>query len=497
MSIDVTLSGGGAFDGAASSIFSYSVTEESTPVILSDTTGGIGQVSFEAVDDTSRFGSYLMVSSDLTLSDDMRGTAFGTITNMSGNNGTVSVSGDSKLIRLVARRNANSVNGTFGAAVTYYLSLVGITTGFTIDASLTSKSVVAPGWEQQDVWTKLKELCVLNGAEIVPVGNNIAIRPVRTIEATPNLNSEYPNWSVTTGELSQTVKINYYNNQYRTNFLVEPEGGWTPEARVLQVEAGETVTENIPVNMWVTAVQQPTVMNSVPRGHTSSSAYSVAGNDGFPIPAQQWTDHGGKITFAIGEDKQSIDVTMKGPKTTSATAKYGPFRLAVSSGGSEYYSTLRVCATGVYFKEEELVVPTGIEPGRGTEEGITVSSQFVRDIKEAHAVAMGVTRMANSTNRTVTFRQSVFKTSNPVPQTFGYVAGARVRWRRAVYRVRSASITDSVVEFTAEADTTFSDFQASATGMTFNNFAASYAGITFEEFSLIPLPVVKAEYDRN
>lgn len=655
MPIEVKLSGGGAFDGAASSIISYSVTEESSPVVLGDTTGGTGQVSFEAVDDPSRFGSNLLLGTTVTLSDappvinlvegsdfesdvanpwdlsgttewvrqtgiatsgtwrlrgmagtgttsvplkytipvtpgevlyfelqarrddlydgtgenaklriasqtgvfvtdlqygleDMpspatwykktktftiprdiralavslvknnlngsvylddiiirrvtmpmenRGIVTGTVNSLGGNSGgNLSVSGDSALARLVARRNANSVNGTLQTALTYYFGLCGITSGFTIDPTLASKPVISPGWFGQDVYTKIKELLSLNGAEIALTEAGIVVRPIRTIEVDPRLNAEPVTWSATVGDLQQKVTVNYYNTVYRNNYLVVPEGGWSPEARVLQVDAGETVEENMPVNMWVDSVQQPTLMTQVPRSHISSSAYSIVGNDGFPIPAAQWTAHGGKMTFSIGEDRTSINITLTGPRVDTATAHYAPFRVAVSSG-SEYYSTLRICATGVYFLQEAVEIATGVAPDVGTDEGVTVSSTFVSTKAQALAAGMGVARMVGGAIRGVTFRANGFKSVNTTPQTFGYVAGSRVRWRRGIYRVRSANITESSVEFTAEADTTFDDFQSSASGMTFDQFEASYSGLTFDDFDQIPLPVVKAEYEQN
>lgn len=655
MAIEVALSGGGTFDGAASAINSYSVTEESTPTALGDTSGGTGQVSFDALDDPSRLGSNLLLGTNVTLSDmppqinlvygsdfesaagtpwdlsgttewvrqsgvatsgtwrlrgmpgtgttavplkytipvtpgevlyfelqvrrddlfdgtgdnsklrvasqtgvfltdlsygleDMplsatwykrtktftiprdiraltvtlsknnlngnvylddiiirratlplenRGVITGTVNNLNGSGGgLLSVSGDSALARLVARRNANSVNGTLQTALTYYFGLCGITSGFTIDPTIAAKTVVAPGWFSQDMYTKIKELLALNGAEIALTEAGIVVRPTRTIEVDPRLNAEPVTWTASVGELQQKVTVNYYNNQYRNNFLVVPEGGWSPEARVLQVEAGETVEENLPVNMWVDSVQQPTLMTQVPRSHVSSSAYSIVGSDGFPITAAQWTAHGGKMSFSIGEDRTSINVSLTGPRVETATAKYGPFRVAVSSG-TEYYSTLRICATGVYFLEESVEIATGVAPDVGTDDGVTISSGFVATKAQALAAGMGAARMAGGAVRTVTFRTNGFKSVNTTPQTFGYVAGSRVRWRRGIYRVRSASITESSVEFTAEADTTFADFKASASGMTFAQFNAAYSGLTFGDFAQIPLPVVKAEYDQS
>ncbi len=495
MSTEVRVSGGGAFEGAASAIFDYSVTEESTPITLADSTGGIGQVTFNAVDDTSRKGSGLLLGSTITLEDTDRGTIVGKVTSLNGANGIISVSAESRIGKLVATRNANPVNGTFGEAIAYYLGLAGVTgSNFTIDSSLVNQSVITPGWKDQDVWTKIKELCAVNNAEISLVGAQVVVRALRKVEvATVNMTST---WSATEADLQSSFTMNYYNSSYREDFLVEPEGGWSPEARVLQVEVGETVVENIPVNMWVTSVQQPVAQDKVARSYTDSSVYSIVGNDGFPIPAAQWRAHGGRMSFAIGADKTSIDVTLSGVRPDTATAKYAPFRVAVSSK-SEYYSTLRIVATGVYFVEKSVVIYTGVKTSDGAEDGTTIASQFVRTKKEAYEAGLSIAQKFSAPVRTVTFTTNDFETVNTISQTFGNIAGARVRWRRAVYRVRSAVTTQSSVEFTAEEDTTFDDFQTSAAGMTFDDFQDSFAGLTFDDFNQIPLPTVKPEYDDN
>jgi hypothetical protein len=65
-----------------------------------------------------------------------------------------------------------------------------------------------------------------------------------------------------------------------------------------------------------------------------------------------------------------------------------------------------------------------------------------------------------------------------------------------MYRIRSVNVSPIGVDYTAEADTTFADFDTSATGKTFAEFDTSFAGLTFNDFALIPLMEVLPEYDR-
>ena len=84
-------------------------------------------------------------------------------------------------------------------------------------------------------------------------------------------------------------------------------------------------------------------------------------------------------------------------------------------------------------------------------------------------------------------------------QVFGNANGARVQWRRAMYRIRSVTVTATGVEYTGESDTTFGDFDESCDmtpGMTFDDFDDSFSGLSFNDFALIPLPNVLHQYEQ-
>lgn len=120
----------------------------------------------------------------------------------------------------------------------------------------------------------------------------------------------------------------------------------------------------------------------------------------------------------------------------------------------------------------------------------SIDNPFVRTLDDAMALAQNASMRYSGATKTVS--GSIAKKSN----AFGNVVGARLPWRRSMYRVKSVTITPTSVDYTAESDTTFGDFEASATGMTFAQFETSYSGMTFEDFSLAPLPKVESEYDR-
>ena len=487
MSIEVALTGNGTFAGARSNLTDYSVSEEATPLDIADTSGSTGTISFQAIDDPNRKGSVLLAGTGVVLTDTERGSTSGNISDISGNDGQLSVTADTRLGALVTTVDANAVNATFTSVLTYYLGLAGVTGDISVDSTIGSKTVVAPGWKQQDLWTRVKQLCAAYGAEIVQIGNVITVRPPRT-QTLDTRNGSPINWQTTEGELAREVEVSYYNSSYKSNFLVHPEGGWTPETEVYTVEAGETITVNIPVNMYIASVEQPVVVDAVGKTQNSPSVYSVSGADGFAIKASQWTADGGKMTVAIGEDGTSLDVTMTG--AGGASAKYAPYRIARSSADGSYYSSLRLRATGVYFLQESVVMQTGALPNAVGGAPTSIDNPFVRTLDDAMALAQNASMRYSGATKTVS--GSIAKKSS----AFGNVVGARLPWRRSIYRVKSVTITPTSVDYTAESDTTFGDFEASATGMTFAQFETSYSGMTFEDFSLAPLPKVESEYDR-
>lgn len=545
MAVEVQIIGNGAFAGARSNITEYQVSEESTPVEASDSSGGTGQITFSAVDDSARFGSMLLLNDTVKLIDGDRGETEGKINSMTSNDRVISVTADSRLGRLVVDKTAEYVNGTFGSVINYYLSLGGITTNIAVDATLSSIPVIAQGWTG-DLWTKIKELLVVVGAEISLVRGNVVIRPVRQARAL-EINNASESWSIQNIDLAKQVEIYYYNSEYKANSLVYPQDGWNQDVPVYTVDAGQLLEVDIPVDISLVSLTQPTPVLSVDQYYAGpASVYSVAGNDGLPIPPAQWLADGGKLTVEIGEDGKSISVTVFG--AVGDTAKYAPYRIAMSAGPSDYYSSLRIIGTGLFYHQNSIVVPTGAdEESTPRDVGVSVDNIFVKDINEAWNTALNVTGKWAAPLRTISIGKAdinrpgetqqsydyatfadfdAYATTNGYStfgafdtawagetfgdfdqywydlvadsfefQVFGNANGARVQFRRSMYRIRSTNITPDGVSYTAEADTTFEDFDESAVGETFGTFDTSYAGLTFNDFALIPLMNVKPEYD--
>jgi len=532
MAVEVEVVGNGKFKGSRSNILKYSVNEDATPTRPGDFSGGTGTVDFSASEVTGYKGSTLLMNDTINLSDTGSGTTTGKVDSLTIENGVVSVSGLSRLELLNASANIPLVDGTLDSVVRQILALAGITTGIVIDTAIQSTPVRGRGGEKS-YWLFLKELCAAYQVEISLVSNNVVVRGLRQRSAfTGKIESQ--SYSVGNGDLARNIEVAYYNYQTISSALVYPYGGWTSDVDVFQVDASESRTINIPVDVNIASLSQPTMVSSVARDYSGpTSVYAIAGNDGLPIAPALWADNGGSLSVSIGEDRESIDVKVRG----MYLAEYAPYQIAMSSGPSDYYSSLRLIGSGTGFTRKTVIVPTGVPASKtSTDLGTTIDNPFISSKAAAQSAALlaagSLASAEQSIRITATFINRATESGSYVyplfsdynataagttfadfattwsgqtfaqfddaqfalvqeqfaNQVFGNVAGARIRYGDAVYRIRSATISeDGITSATAETDTIFSDFDTAWSGKTFSQFDSHFAGLKFEDYSMIPL----------
>ena len=201
------------------------------------------------------------------------------------------------------------------------------------------------------------------------------------------------------------------------------------------------------------------------------------------------------------------------------------------------YPSLRLAGTGVMQTPQTLRLATGVaDLDAESEVGITVSSPTISTLAEAYsagtAAAMeyaapsrklsGTALALNERGFTGSMRYPLFSDGeieydglsfgdfNAVEgaetfegfaedwydrvrsdfenQMFGNVEGARVRFREAYYRIRSATYSDDSIKFDAEADTVYEDLTSEwDETSTFGDFNATWAGSDFGDMAVKPL----------
>lgn len=539
MAITVELTGNGKHSGNKSALISYSVTEDSSPVDPSDTSGGTGQFSFSVMEDESPNGSILLHGDSAQIVDQSNGRTTGNVNGLATSGGTdakagiTQVTADSRLNILNSSKTAQPFNGTLGDAFRYYLSLCDITTGVVVDNGLETIPVVFKGWVG-NVWDAInKQLAPAFGAEVSLVSNNVVFRPIRLRKAITTKADSFT-WNVTNQDLAQSVEIYNYNTAVVTDTLVYPKGGWNDEVQVYS-GSGAASTYNIPVDFSLTSLKQPLPQLTVAKTYSGpDSVYSASGGDGIPIPIAQWVEAGGNISVAIGADLESIDLTITWPTLPAEIP--APYSIAVSSGTSNSYSTLRIVGSGIAFNKELINFGTGISAIKSQREvGATIDNPFYTDLARTTTGGYAAANKWGRPNQTIGFSATVINrkgekgtenyptwdfvqsqwngqtyadfdaywvgfTYNDVDsyylslvqdnfdnQAFGNVGGARVKFRQAYYRIRSASVTPTGVSGSAEFDTIMDDVQDLWDGYTYSDFDTFWTGYKYDDTNLIPL----------
>lgn len=521
----------------------YSVSEESTPVDPSDSTGAAGR--FTA---TFQHAALDVITAKrlnrkpVRLTDRGQGFTNGIMRTPSQAQGGITLSADSITALLAVTRTAGPFQGTVAGYIEYLLNLVGITSNFVIDDSFSEMAAVFPGW-RDEVWLRMKRLLVARGGEVSPVSGNIVFRPIRERWTVDRRDSEY-SWAMDESQLAQSVTGIFSENTYRESFLAYPPGGWSDEFQPYQVDAGEIVQVELDINASLVSVEQPIAREFVGMNDVNASVYSVVGSDDLPIMPAQWQDAGGYISVAIGEDTKTLLVTICGANLPNLA----PFRIAASAGPSNNYSSLRILGTGVFFDRQEHNFVTGLSGDvTSVESAPTVDNEFFEDLGQFYDRMAWTLSRYGGARHTVTVRTSgianqgdsgsyeyanladfdlyaedqgwqtladmdaysewetledfdVFwearVASNFSNQAFGNVAGARTLRDGLWYRIRSATIGPDSISYTAEDDTTLRDFDDllqdllddESADLTLADFDDKIpAGMTLGEFDIAPM----------
>lgn len=422
----------------------------------------------------------LFLNDFIDLEDGAQGTTRGTINSVNNTDGLLSISADSRLSVFVAERSVQPYNGTLGGAFTYYLSLVGITSGFSIDPSIASRSVRFPGW-YGDMWAAMKQMVAAQRVEIALVSDNIVLRPIRTRIA-ENVRDISQSSSVQNAQLAEKIQVYQYNNTVVNDAVIYPKPVWDwssstkryqfiygtliSEPQVYQVDADETITVDIPLNtsIYSGTIKQPYAINALDLTLTggaylgTDSVYCIIDKEGRPYTAAQWNAGKGSVSVKVKEDTKTLEVKIKGAKDFDRA----PFRLARASA-DEVYSALYFVADGIVSEKELLSFPTGAPIAKvGQEVGITIDNPFIDSTDEAYTAAAIVAAKYAHPQQTINVSTTAINRSD-TSQNFRY---------------------PTFDEFAASYNSgeTFADFSTAVGSETFTQFDAGWAAETIDTF---------------
>lgn len=529
----------------------YSDQEAATPLAAGDSSGQVGTISFtipridpelNPTHPTVLYGYNWVVDRAIRLEDSRKGFTLGKVTSIQTNQGgaTYQVTANSRLGELnVYNVQAQPFAGVLADVFQQYLALANVNVDFLVDPEVASKQVVFPGWNGE-LWFNLKQMAAAIDCDISLVSGVILLRPIRKRVATRGRDVERSG-STGGGSLAQSIAVMQYNNRPITNQLVYPPGGWSEDVTTINVNSGESVEEVLELSASVSSIIQPTMQTFVSQQHSTSSVYTVVGDDGLPIPPAQWTARGGKLRVAINSDTVSLTVYVTAPTGifNKDGKEIGVYGIALSSeANTGRYSTLRILGSGVAFTKEEVRVATGVSASEtSTEVGITIDNPFlstrdevytagVRAVRSYAGTAMSINGTVTAINqrgntgaiavRTYAEMQTVHagrtyaqvqtvnsgKTYAQVEETFnsgieddfenqvfGNVAGARI-WDEASrrwYRIRTGTMTPSLIQFEAEDDLTHQDAISYFGRQSYSDMQILYNGFSYREVDLMGL----------
>lgn len=357
------------------------------------------------------------------------------------------------------------------------------------DPSVPSTQVVVPA-HYGNVWVFLRDFMTVHRIELVlrPDGA-ILFRKMGASPAVFDDSNSVTGKSIrVSGEnTAEYVEIEYFDNVYITNGTVYPVEGDDPS--VISVEAGETAVIELTTLTGMNSVNQPTPMDWIDNGFTGSG-YTIAGNDGLPVKASNWTASGGSVRAEIKEDDPyTIILTVTAPTegvlgTVDERNTVAPYHLAMTDG--ELYPRLFITGTGVRTNPRSIEVYTGaddelVEPGVG----YTLSNPCVGTLSQAYDVGIRLAQAYCGANTQVS-------RTSPSFDDFTSAPGGKYETKDSNYRVESVSYEPTGASFTAHDFTTFDDFNStwSTRPHTFNDFNAHWTAqpkSRFRDFSIAPL----------
>lgn len=539
MTVEIEILGQGSFAGSSANVNDYSISEDASPLYMNDLAGGVGGITFDVIEDASFDGSMLLTGQPFRLADSNAGSVQGIIDSGQGTDDVMlNVSASGSMLPLVSKRALPATSGALGSILIQWFTACGMQdVPLQMDNDIALTQVALPSWEGE-VWTQLKKLMAIHQFEMADVDGTIVVRKPRQRLVDV---SRYTSKTINYGRVDayQTVEVYYYNNEWKANIQVYPKPDSSiVDREIIQVGASETSVTNVPVDMWISTIDQPEQVNSLPwdTGNVTQSSYAVVDKDGQLVTAGAWKNAGGSVTVDIGADRKSLDITVRGMSTNSRA----PYRIASSSADQEYqYPALYIVATGVAFERKMVWAPTGASLiDAPVDTVMTIDDPMVSSIQDAHVVLTNAALTLNGFSQTfeadtthinrrgevgtflypsfseynaslpIDFTFQGFNTFNPTltfrefaesqaalvadsfeNQAFGGIGGGRVRERDCMYRIRSGNARAGGFSWAAEQDTLFSDWNAEHAGsdITFGQFDTTWTDKTFEQFARRPL----------
>ena len=445
------------------------------------------------------------------------------------NTGSPQVILNTKLNPLVRLARAKPFAGKLQDLIRYYFKLAGMTSGIQFASGAPNPDVRAQGWEDV-IWTRMIKLQQVHRFEVALVSDFVEVRPWRTRTADIG-HIQSTTYSYTTMPISRKIEIDYFSNTKISNKIVYPIEGVKEDSTTITANAREVTEVELELSASVSSIKKPEFRETISRDYNGTkSVYTVIDKNGYIVKESFWRKHGGRLTAKIGPDSKSIIVTFVGPNY-SAKAPYkvafAPLDTVTEDNGAKKkkpnmdlsFNSLYIVGTGIGFKKRTVSLMTGARPQDIVEDvGAQISEPEISSMgmlanaalpvlveaSGGRIVLSGTIARINQRGRTgaltgipveavedlhpgTTYGMMeddihAGKTYGEVEayynqhlildfdnQAFGNAAGARIfdPYTRRWFRITSATVTLSGIQFEAEDDLTYGDVETWLDGKTY------------------------------
>jgi hypothetical protein len=438
--------------GNKTNIVSYSVTEDSTPTDINDSSGGSSQINLSL---STGPDSDLYINDTIRIIDDgLNGFIDGTVNGVTIDQNVTSLTADSLIKKLVANIEVGFFAGSLADAISYYMTAANIASNkYSIDPGITG-NVIFQSYSG-DLWTHLKQICALYAIDVSTIGDTIRFRPARQVSISLDKNIS-KSVSISNNQLAQSVEVYYYNNRYLTNCQVypdvlststdiEPSVVWVyvpgrgyvqtsnafrtynADALIMSVDADGYAEYEIELNANVSSLPTTQKYGGDTPYYNAGTYYTGGYSDPYNMslpnngillePVDSNTTYsltlgGSKLSYYAIAGKDGVEVTrnywlQNGGRVecyvTSNGSKLkfklygpkddallGPFRLAFTAGDEKIYPYVKIKATSlVAFSKNLVTIPTGVTPSKSIQEvGATIDSTLISSIDQAYRVGV-------------------------------------------------------------------------------------------------------------
>lgn len=363
-------------------------------------------------------------------------------------------------------------DATIGNVVRYYCGLVGIpNTSVQVDSLFDTLPVAYPGWTG-NVWNHLKMLCAAVGAEIVLRDDIVVFRAPRQRIALIENNGSIQR-SVDLGGTAGSVDVTNYDSHWGIDELVYESDS------IVSVALNETRVVRVKIPHFIDKVNNPLGTGTMNLEYGGGlGEYAILDSDGTPVNTDEWENAGGSVQVSL-IDATNIEILITGPGIRVAGTTQ-PYRLAANIlGAVDERPGLRITGSGVFTNKKVVSIATGAsETQTSRTQAASVDNPFITNREIAYD--RGILTALNAGGPNVSISGFITYDSETTGRDFSDFIGARIYFESAYYRVTRANMTSTGIDFTADADTLFSDAVA-AYSVTFDEHNAIHIGEDFDD----------------